>query len=190
MEEVLARGPNFIYAREFVLKEYGKEIWDRILGSLSPSEREIWEGPPLAYDSYPFSAFKSMVSALSRELDSPRDTETARLYEYIADRSLNVLYKVFFRFANPSFVVKNYPRLWDRFFNTGKVEVPVAEKGHAIVRFTLPEVFTDWLPPACLGYSKKAVEMAGGKNLTMKQISRSVLPDKSWEITYELNWNE
>jgi hypothetical protein len=70
------------------------------------------------------------------------------------------------------------------------VEVPVAEKGHAIVKFILPEIFLDWISPACLGYSKKAVEMAGGRNLVIQQKSKSLLPDYIWEIVYELRWDE
>ena len=66
-------------------------------------------------------------------------------------------------------MIKNYPKLWNMFFNTGTVEVQVAGSGHAVLKFLLPESFNDWLPPACLGYSKKAVEMAGGRNLVMKK---------------------
>ncbi len=190
MAEVLARGPNFVFAKEFILRTYGKETWERLVATLAPADGKIWTGPPLTYESYPFTAFKSMVSSLSKEVGIREDAETAQLYEYIADRSLNVLYKVFFRLANPSFVIKNYPKLWERFFNTGKVEVPVAEKGHAVVKFTLPAIFLDWLPPACLGYSKKAVELAGGRNLRMKERSKSLLPNDDWEIVYELKWEE
>ena len=108
--------------------------------------------------------------------------------EYIADRSLNIVYKMFFKVTSPSFVIGNYPKLWRRFFTVGKVEVPLVEEGHAKVKFILPEIFLDWLPPACLGYSTKAVEMAGGKNLTMKQLSKFSLPNGEWEIVYELRW--
>lgn len=190
MEGVLAKGTNFVYAKEFISKEYGQEMWGKVLGALQPSDRKIWSGTLLVNDQIPFGTFKAMVSALSRELGKAEDSETARLYEYIADRSLNVLYKVFFKFANPSFVIKNYPVLWNRFFNAGKVEVSAAEKGHAIVRFILPEIFWDWLQPACLGYSKKAVEMAGGTNLTLIRQREASLTGSVKEFVYELNWDE
>ena len=76
------------------------------------------------------------------------------------------------------------------FFNSGTVEVQVAESGHAILKFLLPEIFNDWLPPACLGYSKKAVEMAGGRNLVMKKNSAGKTSDGQWETVYELQWTE
>jgi len=190
MTEVKARGPNFVYAKKYILQEYGPEIWAKLLSRLPKDAAEIWLGPPLANMSYPFSAFKLMVDDLSKEAGIVKEAETARLYEFIADNSLNILYKAFFQLANPSFVIRNYPKLWTRFFETGKVEVPVAEKGHAIVKFILPEIFLDWISPACLGYSKKAVEMAGGRNLVVQQKSRSSLPDNIWEIAYELRWDE
>ena len=190
MAEIKARGPNFVYTKKFVLQEYGAEVWEKLLASLPADAKEIWLGPPLANRSYPFVSFKQMVNALSKENGNMKEAETARLYEFIADSSLSILYKAFFHFSNPSFVIKNYPKLWDRFFEAGKVEVPVAEKGHAIVKFTLPEIFLDWISPACLGFSKKAVEMAGGKKMTMQQKSKSMLQDNLWEISYDLKWDE
>jgi hypothetical protein len=190
VEEVKARGPNFVFTKKYILQEYGPEIWARLLARLPSDAAEIWMGPPMAYLSYPFSAFKILVTNLAKEAGIVKEAETARLYEFIADSSLNVLYKTFFQLANPSFVIKNYPKLWSRFFETGTVEVPLAEKGHAIVKFILPEIFLDWISPACLGYSKKAVEMAGGRNLVVHQKSRSSLQDNLWEIIYELRWDE
>jgi hypothetical protein len=76
------------------------------------------------------------------------------------------------------------------FFNAGTVEVQVAESGHAVLKFHLPEIFNDWLPPACLGYSKKAVEMAGGRNLVMIKNSAGKMSDELWETVYELRWTE
>ena len=190
MAEVKARGQNFVYTKKYILQEYGPEMWGRLLARLPSDAAEIWVGQPLANLSYPFSAFKCMVADLSKEAGMLKEAETARLYEFIADSSLNILYKAFFQLANPSFVIRNYPKLWARFFESGTVEVPIAEKGHAVVKFILPEIFLDWISPACLGFSKKAVEMAGGRNLVIQQKSKSLLPDNIWEIVYELRWDE
>ncbi|MBI5204219.1 MAG: hypothetical protein HZA11_04800 [Nitrospirae bacterium] len=190
MEKVLAKGVNFLYSKKFIESEYGVDTWEKVIKSLPEDAQSVWDGALLVHQSYSFSAFKAMISALTVVLGSVKDSELAKIYEYIADQSLNKIYKIFFHFANPSFVIRNYPKLWDKFFNTGNVEVPVAEKGHAELKFTLPEIFLDWLAPACLGYSKKAVEMAGGKNLTMKELSRQHLSQNLWEIVYELMWSE
>jgi len=173
-----------------MVSEYGTEKWDEVIKALPKDSQEVWASGILVSNSYPFAAFKEMMNAMTKELGSAKRDQVARIYEYIADQSLNKIYKIFFRFANPSFVIKNYPKLWANFFNTGTVEVPLAEKGHAMLKFVLPEIFLDWLPPACLGYSKKAVEMSGGRDLSMKEVSTKRLGEDSWEIVFELNWSE
>jgi hypothetical protein len=185
----MARGPNFVYAKEYIRKEYGESVWDAILANLTDRDVIEWVNATLITGLYPFSAFKAMTAALANELKSAEDAEIARMYEYIADHSLNNVYKMFFKVASPAYVISNFPQLWRRFFAAGKVEVS-AEKGHAMLKFTLPEIFLDWLPPACLGYSKKAVEMAGGSNLAMQEVGKFNLPNGEWEILYELSWHE
>jgi len=187
MVEVLAKGPNFVFAREFVLNKYGAQTWEGMLAGISPEDAAVWRDAELDQD-HPFSAFKAGAFALANQLDSPEMVEIAEMYEHIADRSLSTLYKTFFRLTSPQFVIKNYPRLWERFFTEGTVRIPSSDRQQAIVVFTLPGIFLDWLPPACLGYSQKAVTMAGGKHFTMRQVEMKQLADDLWEISYKLAW--
>lgn len=87
-------------------------------------------------------------------------------------------------------MVNNYPRLWARFFTAGTVAVREAGTGTAIVEFALPAIFLDWLPAACLGYSTKAVTMAGGRALSMAEVSKVKRPGGEWAISYQLRWQE
>jgi hypothetical protein len=187
MAEVLAKGPNFVFAREFIQERYGLDTWRRMLESIGPDDAAVWRNADLD-QAHPFSSFKSGIQALSNELGSPEMVEISEMYEYIADRSLSTLYKAFFRLTSPQFVIKSYPRLWERFFTAGTVRVPSSDKDHAVVSFTLPGTFLDWLPPACLGYSQKAVSMAGGKHFTMRQTEMNQLANDLWEISYKLAW--
>lgn len=190
MEEVMARGPNFVYTKDFITQGYGEEAWDQLLDSLPEQAAKVWRLPHLITEEYPFSAFKEMIKALANLEGSLAEQQTTNLYEYMADQTLNTVYKVFFRFTNPAFVIKNYPKLWSRFFTIGTVEVPTTQRGSARLKFTLPEIFLDWLPPACYGYSKKAVEMAGGSNLRMEEETKSRLDNGLWNICYALSWDE
>lgn len=190
MDDRIARGVNFLYAKEFILQEYGAAVWDRTLARLPGDAAGVWGGPLLMIGTYSFSAFKAITVALAAETGGRSDERLARMYEYIADRSLNALYKVFFRLTNPSFVVSNYPRLWSRFFTAGKVEVSEARPGGAVVRFFLPPIFLDWLPAACLGYSTKAVTMAGGRSLSMTEVHRAQQAGGDWAVTFQLRWQE
>lgn len=187
METVLAKGLNFVFAKEFIHQEYGLDLWETLLAELPDDISTIWQHATI-HQAYPFTSFKSGVFKLAEIQGSPETIQTAQMYMFIADRSLNTMYKTFFRLTSPSFVIKNYPRLWDRFFTAGTVEVPMSKKNQAHIKFILPEVFLDWLTPACLGYSRKAVEMAGGQFFTMRQLDKKQIQNDLWEILYELGW--
>lgn len=183
----IARGANFVFARDFVQQRYGPEMWQRVLGRLSSEHRQLWESPLLLVGTYDFGAFKAAAAAVGAETGAG-DRALAAMYEYAADKSLNTLYKVFFRLANPSFVIGNFPKLWPRFFTAGEVRVSQVERDRAELRFTVPEIFLDWLGPACLGYSSKAVQLAGGRGVQVQEIGRQPGRDGAWEVGYQVRW--
>ena len=92
--------------------------------------------------------------------------------------------------TRPSFVIRNYPKLWTRFFSKGSVTVPSAEAGRAALILELPEIFLDWIGPACLGYSTKAVTLSGGHDVSVAEKQRKALPSGEWEVTYDVRWSE
>jgi hypothetical protein len=190
MSDTIARGPNFVYTKEYILRVYGEQTWLNVLGKLPAEYANEWRKNLLLSGNYSFTAYKALVKALSIERKLATNQEIAQLYEYIAEHSLNTIYKIFFKMMQPSFVIKNYSQLWQRFFNAGKVEVPIAEKGHAVVNFHLPELFEDWLEPACYGYSKKAVELAGGKQMKQQLLRKNRLTNGEWEFSYKITWVE
>lgn len=189
-DDVVARGPNFVFTQKFILETYGTTTWDTLLHRLPQQTAEIWKGPLLVTGVYSFSAFKTMIALLSTVEGLHTDQEIAKLYEYIASQSLNTVYKVFFRLTTPVFVIRNYQKLWQRFFTTGTVDVVEARKGYAEITFTLPDNFLDWLPPACYGYSRKAIEMAGGTHLDLREKAKTRVAHGHWESCYELVWEE
>lgn len=186
----IARGVNFVLAREYVISTFGEEVWARALARVSPEVRRVWEQPLLTVSAYDFAAFKAVAAAVGVETRADGDRAVAAMYEFIAERSLNTLYKVFFRLANPAFVIGNFPKLWSRFFTAGEVRVPVAEREHAELRFTVPEIFLDWLGPACLGYSTKAVALAGGRAVGVREVRRTARGGGLWEVVYDVTWRE
>jgi hypothetical protein len=190
MSEVLARGPNFVYAAEYLRNRFGEDKWKETLAALPPAAARVWGEPMLVTNVYPFQTFKDLLVSLEQVVHAIPEQETTRMYEHIADRSLTTVHKFFLRFADPSFVIKRYPLLWQRFFLAGKVEVPTAGKGHASLEFELPEIFLDWLRPACTGYSKRAVELAGGSDFRLIEAGNEALGDGSYRMAYRLSWKE
>ncbi|MGD9489584.1 MAG: hypothetical protein AB7W47_16310 [Calditrichaceae bacterium] len=190
MVDCTAKGVNFVYGKEFVINTYGRETWDELLASMSWDSSKIWREELHLSELYPFSAFKDLISSLCELKGSDSCEENAEMYAFIAEKSLNSIYKLFFKIANPAFVIRNYPKLWQRFFTEGTVEVPVSHNGYAMISFCVPENFLDWLPSACYGYSKKAVEMAGGSAVRVRENFKSKMKDGTWSVFYEIFWED
>jgi hypothetical protein len=190
LQAINARGVNFIYAREFLKTTYGEAGWPKLLAQLSDPARVVWESMIMPISSHPFAYFKEMIDVTCGHFHAGRNEHIWQMYEFIADRSLNQLYKVFFRLSKPSFVIGNYPRLWEKFFTAGEVSVPSAGRGSAELNFVLPGIFLDWLPPACRGFSNKAITMAGGKNLAQQEVSQTKVAEDSYAIIFVLSWDE
>jgi hypothetical protein len=187
---VEAKGINFTAVKKYVEMKYGEEMWEQLVNTLSPSTQAVWAETHAAGAAYPFPAFKEMILSLHSLLKTTSETEAAAVYEYIVDQSVSSISKMYNWMTQPSQVVRNYPHLWSRLFSTGTVEVPVATRGRGVVRFLLPDIFDEVLPAACLGYSKKAVEMGGGKDLSMKRTSYQKKDGGLFESIYELRWTE
>lgn len=190
LEETYSRGPNYVYAKEYVIKTYGESTWNSVLANMSPDLAAKWKGALLPSHSYSFGDFRSFTKILTKQVGSFAQKENGKMYEYIADRSLNGIYKMFFRLSSPSFAIKNYPKLWSHFFNAGKVSVLSVESKRAVIEFTVPEIFVDWLDDACYGYSKKAIELGGGKDLKLYRVKKVDSGVGQWALTYELTWVE
>ena len=169
MDDIIARGPNFCYAKEFIIKEYGESIWNKLLDNLPKDAANVWNDTLLLTNVYSFSAFKEMVKILTDLVDSISDQQISNMYEYIADRSLNTIYQLFFRLTNPAFVIKNYPKLWKRFFTTGTVYVKEAHEDYALILFTLPEIFLDWLPLLAMVIRKRQLRWQVEKISALKK---------------------
>jgi len=104
MEQVLARGVNFLYTKQFIIEKYGNKEWEQALQLLSAEAQKIWKEPVLPVHEHPFDLYKELISSLTGASNIKQFIELSSIYEYIADHSLNKLYKVFFSFAKPQFV--------------------------------------------------------------------------------------
>jgi len=79
-------------------------------------DSEQWKGVLIASNNYSFQALKVVSTNLPKLGGSNSQNEISRMYEFIADRSLNALYKMFFRYASPSFYTKELSQIMEPLF--------------------------------------------------------------------------
>ena len=75
MSLVMARGPNFVYAKEFVRQEHGEEVWQQILDRLPATAAPIWRKQILLTDSQKLA--EDTIAEVERQLGILETGETA-----------------------------------------------------------------------------------------------------------------
>ncbi|MCC6810159.1 MAG: hypothetical protein IT381_22200 [Deltaproteobacteria bacterium] len=188
--EPMVRGVNIVYTRKYILERDGSAVWEALVDSLpSDAAKQHWREIATMIREYPFSSFKAMIDAIAKKKGVSDADGSAELYYYMADQTLNLIYKIFFKLGSVSFVLSKYPQLWRRFFSFGALDVMEIVERRALLRFTVPEVAVDWVHSACFGFSKRAITLAGGSNVTQKETSRERLPSGEWQVLVQLGWD-
>ncbi len=184
---VMAKGINFVYFKKYVLQAEGERFWNALLESAPETDQSVWRMPVLSA-WYPFEMFKCMFFRYAEAKGQNRDADLSRIYEYIARHSLSTIHRLLFKAtASPHFVLSNYPKLWGQFFKDGAVEVLENANQRCRFCFVLPEIFLDWLPPACTGYTRMAVTLAGGRDVQIRESARERRGGLHF-VSYEASW--
>jgi hypothetical protein len=78
MTDEVAKGVNFVFAKEYILKQYGEEVWQRALAHLPKEQATLWSGALVPFGAYSFPAFKATTAASTRSTRSSSSSRTRR----------------------------------------------------------------------------------------------------------------
>jgi hypothetical protein len=113
---------------------------------------------------YPLASYRALIGAID-QLHPGRLPEASR--DATLDDFRYGIYKVLTFVLSPQFVIKRSPGLFNRYYDTGKLEVPTAREGTATARFTGCTGFDALLWRDVLGGCIGVLEACGGKGVQM-----------------------
>jgi hypothetical protein len=106
-------------ARAFVETRFGVEPWQVIVAGLSPEDAAALRGMVATswYDvGFVLRVFRRMVDVLA----GGDEALLVTFARFQAERDLKVTYRLFFRLANPAFVLEKAMSYWSRFHDRGR----------------------------------------------------------------------
>jgi hypothetical protein len=142
------KGTVFESTRMFTEREFGPLAVDRVLASLSESDRAILSGVQ-AIGWYPVVC-----------------TGAGR---FSAGWSLNTVLKVFLRFKSPTWLIDRATRVWDRYHDTGRWVVTSPAPNKFIGELHDFAVRDEGFCARLRGWLAGAVELTGGKNAVVTE---------------------
>jgi hypothetical protein len=113
------KGSNFVTMRAFAEKH---GVADALRASLTPDARTAFD-EALAIGWYDAPAFVEVLHALGPALGKPGAEVMRELGYFSVERDMTTVHRVFFRLANPAFVLEKPTQYWSRFHDRGEWRV-------------------------------------------------------------------
>jgi hypothetical protein len=178
--------------RSWVIKAYGRELYDRALKALPGEAQARLEGEILPVSWFPLDQFQQFVDVAYREAraasgESEREFNRRMVLESGQSALLKV-YRLVFSLFDPKTVISRAVPVYRRVYSHGKVDVTVNERGRCQLRFS--EVPDSMLPMVrrTFPYACEAVLDLAGQQLIEGKTSEErtgATTSVSFDATYQ-----
>lgn len=160
------KGTSFAQARNYALERFGERGWAEVLAQLSLQDRDTLNGV-VAVGWYDLALYARVIRAIDAVHGTGDLKLVTQLGRYEAEKDLKFVHRLFFRLANPAYVVEKAGEYWRRFHDTGTWSI--TRESPTIVHGTL----SDWgvvdaaLCAELSAYMVRILELVGGKDPTI-----------------------
>jgi len=161
------KGTAVIASVAYLRERLGEEEYLRVLSGLPPETRDALSGTLLPSGWYEFSHVLELMKGAEANLPRGARSLAWEMGRYSAESGLSTVYKIFFRVADVSFILKKTAQVFSTYYDRGRMETAsITGKSCAVLlrEFDQPSAyFCDRL----LGWMERTVEMTGAKNVRM-----------------------
>ena len=184
----------FIYSREFIINNYGKETWQKISDELTEDESKFANSEYSPTEWYPVYLLNRVLNILD-EIRSAKDKDSIiPIVQYITQNDLLPVFNMFINLKNPVFVLQNVPSIWNRYFNTGKMAIELSDAENKHFQYSLIEGADENIysgEAICrhgtITWIKTALEITGAQNIEITHSecryrgSQKCINDVKWD---------
>ncbi len=184
--EPSVKGISLNLTREYLIKTYGKEAFDKMLEHMEPRDKQILSGLILVANWYPEKTNVCLLETAERVLAKGDRALYQQVGYYHATTSIPNIYKMFIRFGSPVFMIKKAPMIYRLLHNTGRLEIHSVSQKSVTGRLYDHPLRSRALCGVVAGFTKGALEMSGAKNVACQMTKCLVDADEFCEAV--LTW--
>jgi len=183
-----AKGTAIEILPKFVVSRFGRESLGKWISSLPVAAREEFSDGILSFRWYPLKDMLVVPTLRVCQLFYDGDTRGAlEIGRFSAEYALKGIYKLFLKVRSPEFLMQRASRILPTYYKPSAMEMVEASKGRATVRVTDFKEMDEIIELRIKGWIEKAVEIAGGRNITCS-IPQSLTnndPHTDFVVTYQ-----
>lgn len=141
------------------------ETFEALLGHLAPENRNILAQPILQSSWYELSLLLDVMAAAEGRIAlTPGRSLAWEMGRFSAEFGLKTIYKVFFKVADPGFIIRKSSQVFSTYYDSGRMEVIASEERAATMRITGFDQPHVWFCDRILGWMERTLELSGAKN--------------------------
>lgn len=157
------KGTALTSTLRFVEERFGKDGLQAVRAELPAESRAILESGVLVSSWYPLPLLLAIMRSAQARFGAAQPDLYRQLGRASADYALTGVYRIFFRFGSPQFIISRAAAVWQKYYDTGEMAAVVAEKGHAVVEI---RGFKDPAVELCErigGWMERTLELSGAE---------------------------
>ncbi len=149
----------------FLRERADEDTFKDVLEGMEEGERDILTQPILQSSWYELSLMLHVMAAAEGRITLPPGRTLAwEMGRFSADYGLKTIYKVFFKVADPGFIIRKSSQVFSSYYDSGRMAVVSSEDKSALLQisgFNQPHV---WFCERLMGWMQRTLELSGAKN--------------------------
>jgi hypothetical protein len=163
------KGSHLVQAEAWIDARLGAGTFKRLLAEASGEP----VGLLLPGHWYDVEPLHRVLQKVSERVGQSVEDITMGIARENALHDLTSIYRIFLRIVNPVRLLGQTPRLWSTYCDFGHAEAVVNDAGHYEAEGSgFPMHLLDWVCGGWRGFIPAAIELAGGKDVVGKILSR------------------
>lgn len=180
------KGTAFKSTVAYVKERLGEKGFDEVVAGFPDQEAEVFRKPILASAWYELSILLKLMKEAEARLPAIQGRSFAReLGRHSAEAGLYGVYKLFFKAANPNYIIKMATKVFPTYYDSGQISVVKSEAKQAVVRL---EGFNQPSAVVCdriMGWMERALELSGAMKMRFEHPLCAARGDAYCEYTAE-----
>jgi hypothetical protein len=169
-------------------KAIGESNYNRLLDLCNPETKDLFLRPISTSGWYPLDAYTNFLDVVVSELFGGRPEGLIKSTEAIAERQLRGLYSSLVKVDSPEFLWKKVGMLNSTYFRGVRLESSVSGEGKGKLRYVGLEKQHASLEPIFIGFSNKAAEIYGAKNVRLA-VTTPIAAGKGY-MEMDISWDQ
>lgn len=130
-----AKGSILINTKGYIITSHGKSAWRKILNNLHDSDTKVLESEIITTEWYPAPLLNRLLNTYDILHGKGDFLSVVPIAEYIANKDLGPMIESLVNLKKPSIILKSAPSLWNRYFDSGLMELELldAEKNFSVL---------------------------------------------------------